>query len=118
MGVDDHPDPFTLRELVPTDLLDDLQAFMSTRLDRLDLRKISADYGSLEDAAAELYTRMEAAIPEAAHQLLSELYESYISLSGLAAEMFYRHGFMDGVRMIVLGCAPWPDETGGKGKGG
>ena len=110
MGVDDHPDPFTLRELVPADLLDDLQAFMGTRLDRLDLRKISADYCSLEDAAAGLYTRMEAAVPETAHQMLSELYECYISLSGLAAEMYYRHGFTDGVRMIVLGCAGVAEE--------
>mgnify|MGYP004706814395 CR=1 FL=1 len=118
MGADDHPEPFSLRDLVPADLLDDLQAFMCTRMDRLELRKISADYQSLEDAAAGLYDQMEAAVPEAARQMLSELYECYTSLTALAAEMYYRHGFTDGVRMIVLGCAPWPEEIKAKETGG
>ncbi len=105
MRADDHPDPFSLRELVPADLLDDLQAFMCARMDRLELRATSAEYRSLEDAAAGLYARLEAAVPEDARRMLGELYECYTSLAALAAEMYYRHGFTDGMRMIVLGCA-------------
>lgn len=112
MGADVLPDPIDLRGCVPPDLLDDLHAFMCARMDRMELRKISADYRSLEDTAADLYGRIEEAIPEGSRGMLSELYECYTSMSALSSEMYYRHGFSDGVRLIVAGCAGTAGEKG------
>lgn len=88
---------------LPEDFLEDLEAFICTRLDRLDPGKESEEYAALDETAQELIGRLEAAPPEDAAPLLDELCECYTHRAALMTEMYYRHGFADGIRMIVMG---------------
>ena len=95
---------------LPEDFLDDLGIFFCTRLDRLDPAKESAEYAALEKTAQQLAGQIEAALPESAVTLLNELCDCNTDMAALTMEMCYRQGFMDGIKMIVLGCGPWPEE--------
>lgn len=89
---------------LPEDFLEDLELFICTRLDHLDPGKESEEYAALDETVRRLIGRVEAALPEDAAPLLSELCEYYTSRAALMTEMYYRQGFADGMRMIVMGC--------------
>ena len=106
-------DPSPLFPL-PEDFLEDLETFFCTRLDRLDPVKESAEYAAMERAAQELAERIAAVMPENAAAFVNEFCDCNTNMAALAMEMGYRQGFVDGIRMIVLGCGPWPEEVRGK----
>jgi len=96
-----QPGEFCAKSLLTGEFQDDLLQFMCTRLDRADPRRESSKYAETDDLAEQLIMLLEPYLPEETRGKLNELVDVQSNKDAMLTEFYYRHGFSDGVMMVV-----------------
>ena len=88
-------------ELIGGDFLLDIQDFMYARMESISMPKSSPGYAQAEADYEKRYIAIKESLSPEQQQLLIEMSELETGMKACVREVFYRHGFSDGIRFIL-----------------